>query len=174
MRVRVECPDCGATLAIPDDLRGRKVRCRHCQSVFVPGKSSRVGAAEPIKVLPVDEEKLDSAPKKARPAKPAGRRPVCDDDVPRARRRPDEAPRAHKRRLDDEEEDGAEGRGVPVGWIVGIAVGGVVFLLAIILLLVKPFGSRNETGDPLAAQSAAPGMSNVNPVPPVTNPPVNK
>lgn len=34
---KIECPDCGTDLVLPDDCAGQKVRCDLCKAVFVAG-----------------------------------------------------------------------------------------------------------------------------------------
>jgi hypothetical protein len=62
--ITVNCPECDKKMKVPEDARGKKVRCKACEHVFVvPG-----GAAKP--------------PDKAKPAKPASKptKPGAADD----------------------------------------------------------------------------------------------
>lgn len=54
MPVTITCPVCGDTRAVPDEMRGRPVRCQACQKPFVASLTSKAPIAlpAPTKSLP--------------------------------------------------------------------------------------------------------------------------
>ncbi|HXG10575.1 MAG TPA: HEAT repeat domain-containing protein [Gemmataceae bacterium] len=62
------CPGCGETGMVPDNLKGKKVRCKNCQRIFIVGGSSALSS----------------------PARPAGTSAIQDRPRPAPRRRPAE------------------------------------------------------------------------------------
>ncbi|HZT81593.1 MAG TPA: hypothetical protein VFA26_15310 [Gemmataceae bacterium] len=108
----IQCPECGRKLRVPDDMRGKRVKCPGCGAPFTAG-----GDGQPQE---------DEAPK--RPAageqvaarrSASGRRPAEPEEEERPRRREDEGvqerPSARRRPdADDddyEDEDDRRGRG---------------------------------------------------------------
>lgn len=68
MAIRVSCDNCGTQFSVPEEARGKKVRCREC------GEAVRVGAGSVSKSPP---RRKASAPKPGRKAKRrSGKRPV--------------------------------------------------------------------------------------------------
>jgi hypothetical protein len=61
MPIQTACPGCGTPCLVPDALRGKKVRCKKCQQVFLTDPPD----PEPIEVEPVPPEEV----------RPAGRPP---------------------------------------------------------------------------------------------------
>ena len=47
MSISVKCVKCGATLRVPDEAPGKKVRCASCQAVFVVPKPEAPAEPEP-------------------------------------------------------------------------------------------------------------------------------
>jgi hypothetical protein len=73
----IVCPECGKQIKAPDNVLGKKVRCKFCQAAFVakkgtdkspPGKAAKPAAAKPAK-----------APA-AKPAKPVQPEPDDEED----------------------------------------------------------------------------------------------
>jgi S1-C subfamily serine protease len=67
MTTRVACPHCRATNEVPDDLLGKKIRCRRCDGFIVADMGS---------------DEMSERPQRHR------RRPGAEDDEPRPTRRP--------------------------------------------------------------------------------------
>jgi hypothetical protein len=160
--IRLACPGCHKTLAIPDTLAGRLVACPKCKNKF------RVPQPEPAD--PDDEAEVQvtarprpgrSAP--SRPAPPARpRRPAEEEDEQPVRRRPrpaeeeeddlEEAPAPSRRRAEEDDEEGAPRRrerkkrrrtrpsrpreGMDPMLMGAIGVGGVCLLLGLGALLL--------------------------------------
>jgi HEAT repeat protein/DNA-directed RNA polymerase subunit RPC12/RpoP len=102
MPVQVTCPDCLSTFSVGDNLLGKKIRCRACESIILV----KAGAKRPPTAI------QEEAPAR-RPAAPAARRRGEDDedDRPAPRRKGPEP-----------------SRGLPVGLLVGGGIGLLVFL----------------------------------------------
>jgi hypothetical protein len=62
--IDVTCPECGNRRGVPDDLVGKKIKCKKCQSVFTV--KAPVKASKP------------APPKPAAPAKPAAKPPQTE------------------------------------------------------------------------------------------------
>jgi transcription initiation factor TFIIIB Brf1 subunit/transcription initiation factor TFIIB len=94
MPTTVICPECDAKMVVPENLLGKKIRCKKCDAV-VKTKA------------PVED---DDEP---RAKKSSGRRPPNDEEGRRTKRQPDQdEPRRRRARDDgdDEEEDDEEER----------------------------------------------------------------
>src|SRR5437773_2231171 len=58
MSIRIVCPNCRAAYTVADELRGKKARCRECQTLFLIGAAAPPAAPatpEPIKVEVADD-----------------------------------------------------------------------------------------------------------------------
>lgn len=82
MPIRTSCPGCGCVLSLPDQLKGRKLRCKKCASIFV------IGGAVPANE--VDDEALDElevveSDERVRPQQRD--RPGAELPIPRPKRR---------------------------------------------------------------------------------------
>jgi predicted Zn finger-like uncharacterized protein len=107
------CPNCAARLQVPDNLNGKRVRCKRCSEAFV---------AEPPAE---DDEDPTPAPAKARS------RPRDDDERPSKRSRP----AADEDETDEEEDDrparkkkkAKKKQGVPP-LVIGLVLGGVILV----------------------------------------------
>lgn len=79
----VSCPHCGTSLRVPDELRGKKVRCKSCAEVF-PVPEDDVEDVLPVR----PERRIQPSPKAPRLASEHTRRRQDDeDDLRPARRR---------------------------------------------------------------------------------------
>lgn len=105
MPLRVSCPGCQAPMKVPDEARGRKVRCPKCQVVFSVPAAEPSAAPPPVAAAPPDDPVSDLG-------EPAVPRPGGDrvTKSPPPRRSADEdAPRkATRRPRDDYDEDGED------------------------------------------------------------------
>ncbi len=129
MAINAVCPDCRAEYTLADQQQGKKVRCKHCDSIFV------VGAAAGKKAAPV--EVTDKPAAKPRPAVVAAKRTKP----------------ARITRDDDDDEDDFDDRGPKKGkakkggsalpWILGI--GGVVLVLAAIGVVVLIMSLKDDS-----------------------------
>jgi hypothetical protein len=116
MSTRIDCPQCGAGLQVPDHVLGKKIRCPKCQGV-VPTPAP--AAAEPAEADPVRHGLT--------PAEPAGPRAAPSPEPPAAKAidvRPVRKKRRPRRRI-----------GLP-----GIAVEGGVVKVAVGLVCLVVFG----------------------------------
>lgn len=69
--ILIVCPECGKQIKAPDNVMGKKVRCKFCQAAFVAKKGSdKVSSAKPAK---------DAKPAKSPAAKPAKPAKSADD-----------------------------------------------------------------------------------------------
>lgn len=57
MAIRVTCPGCQAAYTCPDDYRGKKLKCKKCQQVFLAGSSQP--AARPRLAAPPPREEFE-------------------------------------------------------------------------------------------------------------------
>jgi predicted Zn finger-like uncharacterized protein len=92
MSIPTRCPHCQTFYTLPDQRRGKKVRCRECQQVFAVDGDAEAAAEA------ADEEA--GLREKPRPAARRGKLPAVpgdEDDRPRVRRR--------GRDLDDDEDE---------------------------------------------------------------------
>jgi hypothetical protein len=115
MPILVKCA-CGKELRVKDELRGRRVKCPACGVVLVAEEA-------PEEAVPTAEEPAEEAPPSrlreaapALPKRPTRRPPADEEDEP--------APRSKGRR------DGAAGKKVSTGLVLGLAGGGALLALA--------------------------------------------
>jgi hypothetical protein len=52
--IQIVCPQCGKKIKAPENIFGKKVRCKFCQAAFVAGKNS--GKAAPAKPAASDDD----------------------------------------------------------------------------------------------------------------------
>jgi hypothetical protein len=88
--IQITCPECGNQRGVPDDLVGKKIKCKKCQSVFTvkapaakpapkpPAKPAKP-AAKPASAIPIKDEEDDPNPYKMREENLAARCPFCAD-----------------------------------------------------------------------------------------------
>ncbi len=72
-RIEATCGDCGARLAVPDAVAGKKIRCPKCQGVVnVPNRTAQSSGATPASITPPSSPpaKSKQSPDRGRP-KPA-------------------------------------------------------------------------------------------------------
>jgi hypothetical protein len=70
--ILIVCPECGKQIKAPDNVLGKKVRCKFCQAAFVAKKGSdKAAPAKPAK---------DAKPAKSPAGKPAKLAKAADDD----------------------------------------------------------------------------------------------
>lgn len=83
MAVEIQCPECDNPLKVPEEILGKKIKCKQCGTAFV-AKDSRAkptkpgGAAKPSKPGAGAQVKKEPEPEK-KPA-PAPYKPQDDDD----------------------------------------------------------------------------------------------
>ncbi len=158
MPITTHCPKCNALFRLPDELAGRKVKCRNCTTVF---SAPTVSEAEPVEeeiiqanLLP-DEDPVPAAAGLARGARAAGAPVAVEsaagaaDDEPRLARRS----RAERRREPYPEPPAR--RGVDPWVLVGIIGGSLILVGSIVAVLVLP------------EQAPPPMMFAVKPAPPI-------
>src|SRR5262252_2994910 len=104
MSLRLDCPGCHVTYSVPDELRGKNVRCVRCQRTFLAPPAGPP-EEEPLDVVPADEPAPVSAGLQSHPGRVPPLRPAPASGGPA---RPTKAAAAPVR------------RGIaPVVWIVG-------------------------------------------------------
>lgn len=61
--IDITCPECGNKRSVPDDLAGKKIKCRQCQSIFTvkppPPKAKAITAKPPAKKTAAQLKKED-------------------------------------------------------------------------------------------------------------------
>ncbi|HEY7158855.1 MAG TPA: zinc-ribbon domain-containing protein [Gemmataceae bacterium] len=138
MPEQIRCPECDATLRVPDNLLGKSVKCPKCQTTFTatteaPDEPERI-VKEPIRASsrrpspPVEEEEDEELP------------PEDEEEEERPRRR-----RRRRRRSSAEAESAVAGPAIALMIVGGIALGlailGLVLnLLGVGLLAANPRG----------------------------------
>jgi predicted Zn finger-like uncharacterized protein len=167
MSVATMCPHCETKFSLSDGLLGKKVRCKKCNAIFEVVESVVEAESAPAG--------LRSEPAPPRPARPAP------------------APRPKVRRDIFEEEDDERFRrresssGPNTGLIIGLSVGGVLLLLAIIGTVVWAFlpaksepvadnhlvTPPNPFRQPVDLPQVPQGIPNFGPLPPQNDVPVN-
>ena len=90
--IDITCPECGNRRGVPDDLVGKKIKCKKCQSVFTvkapaakpakpakPAGPNKTAAPPNVTVIPIkkEEEKEDRNPYVMREENLAARCPFC-------------------------------------------------------------------------------------------------
>jgi predicted Zn finger-like uncharacterized protein len=119
MPIKVECSGCGATLRVPDEMLGRKVRCPKCDNTFTAAEPESAPPPPP----PPREERRDEPPPPPlrsgsrdydddRDSGPgSGSRGKSDDDRDRDRDRDSGSPsRSRGRNYDDDPDEGSSRR----------------------------------------------------------------
>jgi predicted Zn finger-like uncharacterized protein len=142
MSIEAVCPDCDATYNLPDAQRGKKVRCKKCDSVFTVTAPAR----KPSRRADADEEDRRPARAPKRPAAVRARRDDGDDD-------------------EDEDEDDRPRRKGGGGLILLLLVGGG--LAALLLVGVAVVVLTGDGGTPRNNPPVADAGGNNEPAPPV-------
>jgi predicted Zn finger-like uncharacterized protein len=169
MPIHVACPECRSTYDLVDDQRGKKVRCKKCQFIFVaePAKNGRGDVVRDVEV--VAERPSRTPAKKAAPPV-AARRTVTrvddeDDheDERDNRRRP--APRKKK--------SGGASTGLLIGGLAALLVVVIVGVVGLIVL-IRWMSKDDKAFNPVVADNSRPGDLNNGPIDnPVDNRPPN-
>jgi predicted Zn finger-like uncharacterized protein len=154
MSIQAVCPDCQAVYTLADQQEGKKVRCKHCEAVFVATdepprrKTSKTG-------VEIVERPTRSG--RAAPARSARDEEEEDVDVRRPSRRRDDDDE------DDEEEDERPRSNMP--WIIGGGVAGLVVLVAGAIVMVLLLRDRPAASSPVASSTAPADPVPMQPVP---------
>jgi predicted Zn finger-like uncharacterized protein len=123
MPLRVQCPGCAAEYKLVDTLAGKKIRCKKCAAIVpVPRLEEEVVA------LPAPEKVKAVAPR-SRPA------PARDDEG---------EPRPRRRRDEDEDDRPEAKKKLPMAWIIGGSVGGMLLIGGVILAVVLLTRDKSE------------------------------
>lgn len=77
--IQITCPECGNKRAVPEQLMGKKIKCKKCQSIFtVKAASAKSAAPGNRDVIPLKkEEEDDRSPYALREENLATRCPFC-------------------------------------------------------------------------------------------------
>ncbi len=120
----ISCPNCAAKLQVPDELSGKRLKCKKCGEAFVarPADDAPAPTAKPRSRPSSNED--DEPRRPARATRP--RAEDESDDEPRARPARDEddemdEPRPEKKRKKKKAK-------TPVGLIVGVAIAAVLLI----------------------------------------------
>lgn len=162
MAFALTCPNCDARLSAPDEVAGKRIKCKSCGEAFVARRPRSEGMAE------------EAPPAKGRP------KPVPDDDTPQpkadrpARSRDDadepERPRRHPRDQDDDrqadEPRGRKGKaagreeeksGLPVLLIALVCGGGLLVMGGGVVAAVYFLAPKEPPTQPAAFAPPPPG-----------------
>jgi WD40 repeat protein len=170
MPLRIQCPTCKTPCLVPDEQRGKVLRCGSCQKPFRTPALPAPPPEEPAEVLPLDDE----------PATPAARlRESLTDDS-------DRAPRLRPGRRQDREagEDSpaprrkkgpraqpAAPKGTSTGLIVGLIAGAAALVVALLVGGVLVIVAWSGSGPDPVAQAGNPAALPVLPALPPDNGP---
>lgn len=99
MRVPINCPKCNHILNFPQELLGKKIRCKRCQHIF---KTRQASAEEPD-----DGQDFDVVEAEEEPSRKAPRKPAKTSESRPAKRKP-------FKRVEEEEEEVEELEAVEV------------------------------------------------------------
>jgi|GEM_PF-1589230 len=129
MPIRVECPECGKSLNVRDELRGKKIACPKCEEVI------KVPAGKKSRPADDDDEAVQERPRAriaaGKPPARHSRDDYDDDDL-------DDAPPS-RRRVQKEKKS-------RLGLILGLGAGGVG-LAAGIVVLILVLNNKSDTKD---------------------------
>jgi hypothetical protein len=74
--ILIVCPECAKQIKAPENVLGKKVRCKFCQAAFVASKGGGNAAGKPAK--PAAGKAAKAPPVKPAPVKPS--KPAMDDE----------------------------------------------------------------------------------------------
>ena len=145
--MRAVCPKCDRAYNLPDDKRGKKLRCKNCEEVFV--------------ARDVEDEDEEDRARRSRGVRPmpawprAGRGRVADADDDEDE---DEERRPRRRKKQE------PANGPPLGLILGLGGGGVA-VVAIVVVLILVLGKSAPPADSSAGNPTGPGPGGQTPMP---------
>jgi predicted Zn finger-like uncharacterized protein len=79
MTIRIVCPGCQAVYQVPDNLLGKKVRCKHCEQVLVAAAAPGSAPTAPAAETGVQPRPPAAPPRK--PAPPPSEKPGAEEPV---------------------------------------------------------------------------------------------
>jgi predicted Zn finger-like uncharacterized protein len=140
MPVRTACPHCQTAYNVPDELAGRKVRCKQCQQPFTVGAAPAAAAVEAppaVEPVPTVVAAEPAEPAEVRPAVSPAPQPAAPAAAPRSGgiRRP--APGAPRGRAAQPQAAGGTGSLLLALVIVGgalVLLGGVGAAVGLLIL----------------------------------------
>jgi predicted Zn finger-like uncharacterized protein len=101
----VECPDCGKSLKVSDDIAGKRVRCPGCKNPFVvPDALEVVEEEEEL------EEQVTARPRRKTERRPPSRRSRDEEDE----EEDEDRPRPRRRRPRDDDRDSVSFSSAPL------------------------------------------------------------
>jgi predicted Zn finger-like uncharacterized protein len=130
MAINAVCPECRAEYNLADQQRGKKVRCKHCDAVFVAGAALAKKTAEAEEVVEVVERPAA----KPKPTAVTARRGAPTKVLRHAAE--DDADDSDDADLQPKRGKGSKGGGSPLPWIIGGGVVGVAAIAGLIVTLV--------------------------------------
>ncbi|VTS08634.1 hypothetical protein [Tuwongella immobilis] len=151
MAINVDCPGCGKELAVPENVRGKKIRCTNCETIFVvpmPKSPSRTRSEA------ADDD--DDAPK---------RKPGTSKTSVRARLDELSASSSNRRKKQRDDDDDFDDEEVEVGsrrsardrenpMMAQLMIGGgaaVILIVGVVIFFLT--GSKSKPQDPAFAQN---------------------
>ncbi len=144
MPFNAACPECRATYLLADEQKGKKVRCKKCQAVFVAGSPQPRKVNEPLDV--------EIVPQPPRPRPQPAPSPVTTRRLPPPLPPRDEDRRPRRPERDDFDTPPARGSALPLA-IAGIVVGLLLLLgggIAVVLVM------RDSSSGPQPVASTTP------------------
>ncbi len=171
MPINAVCPECRATYVLGDQQKGKKVRCKKCQAVFV------AGAARPQMVdEPLDVEVVAEPPRPRPRSAPSSVTTGRTAPPPRAARDEDDDRRPRRRDRDDRDEDDDRPRGSSaLPWaITGVVVGLLVLIGGVVAVVVvmRDDGSKTAAKNTFVNPTPVLVPPAFNPQPANPNPPI--
>jgi predicted Zn finger-like uncharacterized protein len=142
MPINVNCPACRAAYLLADTQAGKKVRCKHCQTVFivaVQGPARQVESPPEIEII-AEPPRPRSAPPAPPPLPGPPPRPRAVQPLPE--RRPSARRPMRREEDDDDVEAGASGRKTMA--IVLLSIGGLVLIGGGIALIFALGGGSDK------------------------------
>ncbi|MFO0864898.1 MAG: trypsin-like peptidase domain-containing protein [Gemmataceae bacterium] len=172
MAIRITCPHCKASFQVADDKDGKTLRCTKCQNVFTASAEKPEVRAGAPKTSPASaRSKAGSDSEREKPRAESKRRVNDDDDDEDSI---DEPKRSNKKAR------GKKDAKSKTGLIVGLAAGGGIAVIGIVVLMFFLFrsgdGKKANNPEPIAKADGGepkvvPAPPGVPVVPPATDPP---
>jgi hypothetical protein len=148
MPVKTACPACLAPYTLADTMRGKKVRCKHCQEVFAV----------------TDGAELAIQPEAAPPPRPAGSARVRGTAAPPPLASPDARTGPLRRRREPISADAP--RSNALLWILLASGGGMLLIAGIVVTIILVARSASDEPGPVVQNPMRPG----GPGPAIPNP----
>jgi predicted Zn finger-like uncharacterized protein len=170
MPIRVACPECRSTYDLVDDQRGKKVRCKKCQFVFV-AETARNGREDVVREVEAVVQRPSRAPVKKAAPPVSARKTVTrvDDDED------DEDRDARRRPTSRKKKSAGVSTGLLIGGLAALLVVVVVGVVGLVVVL-RWMGKDDKEFNPTIVDNSRLGDLNNGPInnPPDNGPPNDK